>query len=247
MPAEETEMRRVSNSGCDLSLYVLADPARAGGRPLAEIAAAVARGGATLVQLRDKSGSTRALMEETGAIKRALAGSGVPLLVNDRVDVALAAGADGVHLGRDDLDCASARRLLGPRAIVGATVRNEADVEALAPGAVDYVCIGGVFSTTSKDNSDPPIGLTGFSRLARLARARAPGIPVGAIAGIDETNAAGVIRAGADGIAVMSAVIAAPDPEAAARRLRALVDAAKANHSGSLSPRGRVDAGRMQQ
>ena len=231
----------------DLRVYAILDPARCRGRPLGEMAEAAGRGGATLLQYRDKAGSTRHLIEAAREIGRALAPHSVPLLINDRVDVALAAGADGVHLGRDDLDCANARRLLGPRAIVGATVRNEADVEALAPGAIDYVCIGGVFSTTSKDNPDPPIGLTGFSRLAKLVRARAPGIPAGAIAGIDETNAAGVIRAGADGIAVMSAVIAAPDPEAAARRLRALVDAAKAKHSGSLSPQGRVDAGRMQQ
>jgi len=101
-------------------------------------------------------------------------------------------------------------------------------VEALVPGAIDYVCIGGVFATASKDNPDPPVGLAGFSRLARLTRARAPGIPVGAIAGIDEKNAAEVIRAGADGIAVVSAVVAAEDPEAAARGLRALVDRAKA-------------------
>ena len=123
---------------------------------------------------------------------------------------------------------AEARRLLGPQAIIGATVRNEADVAALRPGAIDYVCIGGVFATASKDNPDPPIGLVGLSRLAKLVRERAPSIPVGAIAGIDAGNAAEVIRAGADGIAVVSAVVAAADPEAAARKLRALVDQAKA-------------------
>ena len=212
----------------DLSLYVLVDPARAGGRPLDRIAAAAATGGASLVQLRDKSGSTRALLAEARAIKHALAPLRVPLLVNDRVDVALATQADGVHLGRDDMDCVNARRLLGPRAIIGATVRSEADVEALVPGAIDYVCIGGVFATASKDNPNPPVGLEGFSKLARQARARAPGIPVGAIAGIDASNAAEVIRAGADGVALVSAVTAAGDPEAAARDLRALVDRAKA-------------------
>lgn len=212
----------------DLTLYVLVDPAQAGGRSLAEIAALAARGGTTLVQLRNKSGTTRELVEQAKAVKRALAGTGVPLLVNDRVDVALAAGADGVHLGRDDLDPHVARRLMGPRAIIGATVRSETDVAALAPGAIDYVCIGGVFATKSKDNPDPPVGLEGFSRLAQLVRARAPEMPVGAIAGIDEKNAGDVIRAGADGVAVVSAVVAAADPEAEARKLRGLVDAAKA-------------------
>jgi thiamine-phosphate pyrophosphorylase len=144
------------------------------------------------------------------------------------VDVALAAGAGGVHLGREDLDVRSARRLLGPRAIVGATVRADADVAALAAGAIDYVCIGGVFATRSKDNPDPPIGLHGFAHLARLVRETAPGLPVGAIAGIDANNAADVVRAGADGVALVSAVTAAPDPEAAARGLRKIIAAAKA-------------------
>jgi len=211
----------------DISLYVLVDPAVAGGKPLDALAAAAAKGGATLVQLRDKTGTTRRLIEEAEAIKRALAGSGVPLVVNDRADVVLAANADGIHVGRDDLDPATARRLLGPRAIIGASVRSEADVARLPVGAVDYVCIGGVFATTSKDNPDPPVGLDGFRRLHRILRARAPELPIGAIAGISAENAAAVIGAGAEGIAVISAVIAAADAETASRRLRALVDAAR--------------------
>jgi thiamine-phosphate pyrophosphorylase len=211
----------------DISLYVLVDPAVAGGKPLDALAAAAAKGGATLVQLRDKTGMTRRLIEEAEAIKRALAGSGVPFVVNDRADVVLAANADGIHVGRDDLDPATARRLLGPRAIIGASVRSEADVARLPVGAVDYVCIGGVFATTSKDNPDPPVGLDGFRRLHRILRARAPELPIGAIAGISAENAAAVIGAGAEGIAVISAVIAAADAETASRRLRALVDAAR--------------------
>jgi thiamine-phosphate pyrophosphorylase len=192
------------------------------------VATAAVRGGATLVQLRNKRSETRELVEQARAIKRAVAQSNAPLLVNDRVDVALAAEADGVHLGRDDLDPVTARRLLGAKAIIGATVRGEQDVASLAPDAIDYVCIGGVFATASKDNPDPPIGLQGMAHLARLVRERAPGLPIGAIAGIDESNAAAVMDAGAEGIAVVSAVTAATDPEAAARRLRAIVDAAKA-------------------
>ena len=212
----------------DLTLYVLADPAQDGGRPLGDISAAAARGGATLIQLRNKTGTTRELVEQVRAIKIALAGTSVPLLVNDRVDVALVAEADGVHLGRDDLDVRAARQLLGPDAIIGATVRGDRDIAALVPGIVDYVCIGGVFATSSKDNPDPPIGLHGLSRLARLVRERVPGVPVGAIAGINDENAAAVIGAGADGIAVVSAVTAAADPEVAARGLRRIVDSAKA-------------------
>jgi thiamine-phosphate pyrophosphorylase len=211
----------------DLSLYVLADPAVARGKPLAALAAAAAKGGATLVQLRDKTGTTRRLIEEALAIKHALRGSGVPLIVNDRADVVLAASVDGIHIGRDDIDPATARRLLGPRAIIGVSIKNESDITALPIGAVDYAVIGGVFATASKDNPDPPIGLEGFRRLRELLRARAPQLPVGAIAGINEENAAAVIRAGAEGIAVISAVIAAADTAAAARRLRALVDGAR--------------------
>lgn len=217
----------------DVKLYVLVDPAQSRGRPLAEIAAAAARGGATLIQLRDKTGSTREFVESARAIKTALQGTGVPLLVNDRVDVALAAKADGVHLGREDMEVEAARRLLGPGAIIGATVRSETDIQALVPDATDYVCIGGVFATSSKDNPDTPIGLDGLSRLARLSREKTPGIPVGAIAGINEKNAGDVIAAGADGVAVISAVTLADDPEAAARRLRGILDRA-------LAARGRA-------
>lgn len=212
----------------DLSLYVLVDPAQSRGRPLGEIAAAAARGGATLIQLRDKTGTTRELVDAARAIKSALSGSGVPLLINDRVDVALAADADGVHLGREDMEPRAARALLGAQAIIGITVRGEGDIAALVPEVSDYVCIGGVFATSSKNNPDAPVGVEGFARLARLSRAKAPAQPVGAIAGINERNAAEVIGAGADGIAVVSAVTSVADPEEAARRLRGIVDAARA-------------------
>jgi thiamine-phosphate pyrophosphorylase len=217
----------------DISLYVLVDPAVARGKPLAALAVGATKGGATLVQLRNKSGATRQLIDEALAIKHALRGSGVPLIVNDRADVVLAAAAAGIHIGRDDIDPGTARRMLGPRAIIGVSIKNESDVAGLAPGAVDYAVIGGVFATTSKDNPDPPIGLDGLRRLCGLLRARAPQLPVGAIAGINEENAAGVIGAGAEGIAVISAVIAAADAEAAARRLRALVDAARSKNKGA--------------
>jgi thiamine-phosphate pyrophosphorylase len=217
----------------DISLYVLADPAVARGKPLDTLVAAAARGGATLTQLRDKVGTTERLVAEALAIKQALRGFRVPLIVNDRADVVLAASADGIHLGRDDLDPGTARRLLGPRAIIGVSIKSESDIAKLPIGAVDYAFIGGVFATGSKDNPDPPIGLAGLHRLRALLRARVPQLPVGAIAGINEENAAAVIGAGAEGIAVISAVIAAAEPEAAARRLRALVDAARSKHGSA--------------
>jgi thiamine-phosphate pyrophosphorylase len=155
----------------------------------------------------------------------------VPLLVNDRVDVALAAGADGVHLGQEDMHPADARRLLGPEAIIGITVKTPAQADGLYRMPADYACIGGVFATESKLNPEPPIGLDGFSRIAFRARLAGGNIPVGAIAGIDHTNAASVIAMGADGIAVISAIFAAENVEAAARHLRTTID-------GTLAARG---------
>jgi thiamine-phosphate pyrophosphorylase len=212
----------------DLRLYALVDPERAGGRDLAELAGLVARGGATLVQLRDKHGSTRAMVETARAIKRSLAPLGVPLLINDRVDVALAADADGVHLGHDDMTIEDARLLLGTNAIIGLSVKTH-DQAARAPVEhLDYVCIGGVFATSSKDNPDPPIGLPGLQSIFAVMRGRDPDLPIGAIAGIDAANAGAAVAAGADGVAVISALSLAGDPQAAARGLREIVDAALA-------------------
>jgi thiamine-phosphate pyrophosphorylase len=148
----------------------------------------------------------------------------VPVLVNDRVDVALAAGADGVHVGQDDMPAADARRLLGPSAVIGLSVKTLAEAETAPLEALDYVCVGGVFATTSKDNVKAPIGVAGMKKLLAAFRARAPKFPVGAIAGIDETNAGEVVSGGADGVAVISALSLAPDPADAARRLRGIID-----------------------
>ena len=208
----------------DLRLYALVDPDRSGGHNLADLSRSLAQGGATLIQLRDKAGSTMSMIEEGRAIKQALAGSFVPLLINDRVDVALASSADGVHIGWDDMPVADARKLLGREAIIGLSIKTREQVEAAPLELLDYVCIGGVFETSSKNNPEPPVRTDGFAQLAALVRARAPQMPDGAIAGIDESNAAEVMRAGADGIAVISALSLAPDPKQAAARLRAIVD-----------------------
>jgi thiamine-phosphate pyrophosphorylase len=211
----------------DVRLYAIVDPQRAGGRLLTTLARSLAEGGATLVQLRDKRASTRALVALAQDLKAVLAPLALPLIVNDRVDVALAAGVDGVHLGQEDMEPTLARRLLGPTSIVGLSVKTLAQAQVAPIEVLDYIFVGGVFATGSKANPDPPIGLSGFSRLRAALRARAPGLPVGAIAGIDASNAAGVIAAGADGIAVISALSLAPDVVTAARHLRAIVDAGR--------------------
>lgn len=195
---------------------------------LATLAALAAENGATVIQYRDKNASTRAMVAQVRAIHAALAGSGVPLLVNDRVDVALAGGADGVHLGRDDMETETARRLLGEEAIIGLTVKNAADAERAIKAPIDYACIGGVFTTLSKANADAPVGLAGFARLrAQIAAAR-PDLPVGAIAGIDAQRAGEVVREGASGVAAIASIFRADDIAVATRALRDAVDAALA-------------------
>jgi len=207
----------------DLGLYAILDPAVAGGRTLVDLAGLIAPS-ATLVQLRDKHGTTRAMVEEARALLGVLEPAGIPLLVNDRVDVALAAQADGVHIGQDDMAVADARLLLGRTAIIGLSVKTLAQAEAAPLDQLDYVAVGGVFTTTSKDNTAAPIGLAGLREIVRAVHARKPGFPVCAIAGINQDNAADVIGAGADGVSVISALSLAPDPVRAARDLRATVD-----------------------
>ena len=209
----------------DLRLNAIVDPERAGGFELADLAARCVRGGATLVQLRDKRSETRALIEQARAIKRALSSFAAPFVINDRVDVAMAAGADGVHLGHDDMAAEDARRLLGSRAIIGLSIKSVEEAEAARLDVVDYVGSGGVYATSSKQQKSAPIGAAGLARIIATLRRRAPGLPVCGIAGIDAGNAAEVIAAGGDGVAVISALSLVPDPEAAARRLREIVDA----------------------
>ena len=221
----------VSSTPVDLRLYGLLDVGVCGddGARLAAMAAEAVAGGCTLLQYREKDiTDTRAALARIRAIHAAVGGE-APLLVNDRVDLALAAGVEGVHLGQADIHPADARRVLGDRAIIGLTLKTGAQADELYRLPVDYACIGGVFATASKDNPDPPVGLDGFSRIAFRARlARGTGLPIGAIAGIDSSNAAAVIGAGADGVAVISAVFSGDSVEARARDLRERIDSALA-------------------
>jgi thiamine-phosphate pyrophosphorylase len=209
----------------DLRLNAIVDPERSGGHDLADLARRCAQGGATLIQLRDKLSETRAMVETARAIKKALAPFAVPLVVNDRVDVALAAGADGVHVGQDDMAVEDARRLLGRGAIIGLSIKTVDEANAAPVELIDYVGSGGVYATTSKQQKNAPIGPAGLARVIAALHARTPKLPVCGIAGIDTGNAAAVIAAGADGVAVISALSLAPDPAAAARALRGIVDA----------------------
>ncbi len=212
----------------DYRLNAIVDARLAENANLAELAHVAALNGATLIQYRDKSNSTRTMIDQARAIGAALADTGVPFLVNDRVDVALAAGADGVHLGRDDMEAAMARSILGEDAIIGLTVKNETDAKAAIAAPIAYACIGGVYETLSKHNPDPPVGVDGFARLRKMLLAAKPDLPVGAIAGIDLKRASEIVTAGADGVALISAIFQAADPATATRELRASVDRALA-------------------
>ncbi len=204
----------------DFGLMLVTDRDLAGGRPLEDVVRAAVRGGVTIVQLREKSCSIREFAAAARRLLEFLKPAGIPLVINDRVDVALAAGADGVHLGRTDMAYKDARRLLGPGAIIGLSVETPAEAEAADDTDADYLAASPVFATPTKTDTAPPWGIEGLRRLRGLTKHR-----LLAIGGLGPSNAAAVLEAGADGIAVVSAICAAPDPEAAARRLRAVVDA----------------------
>lgn len=208
----------------DWSLYVVTDAGLSRGRShLAVIEAAIA-GGATIVQYREKTASTRQMIAEAQALRELTRRAGVPLIVNDRLDVALAIDADGVHVGQDDMPAALARRLIGPDKILGVSAANLSEAMQAVQDGADYLGVGPIVATPTKPDAAPPIGMDGLREICR----RVP-IPVVAIGGINATNAADAIAAGAHGIAVVSAVVAAEDVAAAAQQLRALVAAARAN------------------
>jgi thiamine-phosphate pyrophosphorylase len=225
-----TDHPRLAMEQLDLRLYAILDPEHAGGHRLPDLARAVAAGGATIVQLRDKVSDMATTVQTARAIKAALPDD-VPLIINDRVDVALAAEADGVHLGPEDMSVLEARRLLGPGPFIGLSVKSVAQAWGVPLGPVDYVGIGGVFGTTSKNNPNPPIGVEGLRSIVRVFHDRIGNFPTCGIAGINAHNAAAVIAAGADGVAVISALSHQPDPAEAARTLRAIVDAELLQHA----------------
>lgn len=219
-----TDARRdAARPALDVSLYLVAGPDDTRGRPLVDVVTAAVDGGVTAVQLRRKDGAGRAFVEEARALVAALRPRGVPLVVNDRVDVALAADADGVHVGQDDIPLADVRRLVGPAMLVGLSVTRLAEAEALDPALADYVGVGPVLSTATKPDAAPPLGAAGVRLVCDSLLARAPHVPAVAIGGIGAANAADVMDAGVAGLAVVSAICAADDPAAAARALLAIV------------------------
>jgi thiamine-phosphate pyrophosphorylase len=200
-----------------LRLYLVTDQALTRGRPLADVVAAAVQGGVTCVQLREKQLGTREFLAQALILKALLAPQGIPLVINDRLDIALACGADGVHLGQNDLPADEARKLLPPGVFIGWSVESMDDVQQSAALPVDYLGVSPIFSTPTKTDTKDPWGLEGLA----VVRAATP-LPLVAIGGIHAGNARDVLRAGADGLAVVSALCAADDPRAAAVTLKAL-------------------------
>jgi thiamine-phosphate pyrophosphorylase len=206
----------------DYSLYLVTDRGLARGRPTLEIVRAAVRGGVTCVQLREKTCSTREFIAEALKVKAFLESSGVPLIINDRVDVALAVGADGVHLGQSDMPLSTARSLVGDAMVIGISVESIADAVEAQAGGADYLGVSPVFATPTKTDTAAPLGLAGLTAIRAAVQ-----LPLVAIGGLNDRNAAETIRSGADGIAVVSAIVAAQDPEQAARNLKTAIQAAR--------------------
>ncbi|MFN3476319.1 MAG: thiamine phosphate synthase [Candidatus Methylomirabilales bacterium] len=202
-------------------LCVITDRKVSGGLSHREMAERALQGGASIIQLRDKEASPRALLPEAFALAQLCRQYGATFIVNDRLDLALASGADGVHLGQDDLPAQAARRLLQGKLLGVSTHSVEQAVQAEEDGA-DYIGVGPIFPTATKETGYRPLGLEGLRKIREAVK-----IPVLAIGGIDFENAPLVIQAGADGVAVISAVVGAHDITQAAHRLWGIVRSAK--------------------
>jgi thiamine-phosphate pyrophosphorylase len=210
----------------DPSLYLVVGTADLRtGSDLEAVAVAAARGGAGLVQLREKGASLQRTVELARALKRLLQPLGVPLIINDRAEVVLAADADGLHVGPEDMPALSARMAIGRHRILGASAGTLHELRGLDLDAVDYLGAGPVFATATKADAGEAIGPEGLWKLRVGMNIE---LPIVGIGGITAENAADCIKAGADGVAVVSAIAGARDPGAAARLIRDSVDAARA-------------------
>ena len=212
-----------TNKSLDLSLYLVTDRSLAGGRTTLEIIEQAVRGGVTAVQLREKQASTREFLREAQQVCSFLREHDVALIINDRLDVAMAIDADAVHLGQQDMPLETARKLVGSSMQIGISVESVDDALSAAAGGADYLGVSPVFDTPTKTDTAPALGLKGLAAIRR-----AVSLPLVAIGGLHAGTAQEVLRHGADGLAVVSAIVSAPSPQEAARELRNLIDAERA-------------------
>lgn len=213
-------------SDYSLDLYLVTDRALSLGRPLADIVEGALRGGVTMVQLREKTASTREFVELAQHIKTFTQSYNVPLIINDRLDVAQAVDSDGVHLGQNDMPYEIARRLLGPDKIIGLSVESVVHAQAAEALDVDYLGVSPIYFTPTKTDLTVELGLEGLRQIKRISRH-----PLVAIGGMNFRTLADVVKTGADGIAVVSAICSAADPQRAAHDLYSLIAKTKSEDS----------------
>ncbi|MDO6673753.1 thiamine phosphate synthase [Cobetia amphilecti] len=200
----------------DLSLYLVTDPALCAERGLEATVMAAVRGGVSVVQLRDKHASDEEMIAQAIRLKALLDEYEVPLIINDRIEVALASGADGLHIGQSDGDPIEARRRLGEDALIGLSVQTLEQLKAVDVERIDYLGLGPVYATPTKPDHAAPLGIEGLTQLVRSSP-----LPTVAIGGISLANAGEVMTSGTDGLAVVSALCSAEDPAAAAQQFLA--------------------------
>lgn len=206
----------------DLSLYLVTDRSLSLGRSLESIVSEAAKGGVTMVQLREKDCSTLEFYKQAVLLKECLLPYNIPLIINDRLDIALACDAEGLHIGQSDMPYAIARKLLGQDKIIGLSVECFQDALDANELDVDYIGISPVFGTLTKTDTAPAIGLDGVREIVRISRH-----PAVAIGGINLTNTADIILAGADGVSVVSAIMSAADPKESALQLKCKVQTSR--------------------
>jgi thiamine-phosphate pyrophosphorylase len=212
----------MNKQNIDYSLYLVTDRGLARGRSTFEVVKAAVSGGVTCIQLREKNCSTLEFIEQAQAIKNFLGARKIPLIINDRLDVALAVGADGVHLGQNDMPLELAQKIAGPSMLIGISAESVHDAIEAENGGADYLGVSPIYATPTKTDTAPPLGLQGLREIRNRVK-----IPLVGIGGLNKSNSAEVIRNGADGVAVVSAIVAADDPEIAARNLKQIIDEAR--------------------
>jgi thiamine-phosphate pyrophosphorylase len=213
---------RYEKQKIDYSLYLVTDRALSLGRSNLEVIEAAVSGGVTVVQLREKEASTKQFYQEGLRIKDYLKGAHIPLIINDRIDIALALDADGVHLGQEDMPVDVARKIVGPHKIIGASAFTTEEAVAAESMGADYLGLSPIFVTETKPELGEEIGIEKISSLKRAVK-----IPVVGIGSMNQSNAYEVVRAGLDGVAVVSAICSREDPRAAAEAIKGEVMRAK--------------------
>ena len=206
----------------DYSVYLVTDRGLARGRQTLDIVKAAVKGGVTCVQLREKDCSTLEFIEQAFAIKDFLTARGVPLIINDRVDVALAIEADGVHLGQTDMPLKIAKKIIGDSMIIGISAESLEDAIEAEQGGADYLGVSPIYATPTKTDTARPLGLKGLRAIREAVN-----LPLVGIGGLNRDNSAAVMENGGDGVAVVSAIVAADDPAAAADEIKQIIDGAR--------------------